>query len=398
MATLGFWGLIVEPKKPQKFVVTSSFKITMACFGEKVKGNKRSCLKVELADKSYALCSLIPNKLEQQRMAVVFSDSEEVTFSVSGENPVYLTGNYLPLDFELPYDDEDDYEGESLGEEDTEEEEEEESDEEEPRGIKRKAREAKDLANGFIEDDEDEEDDEDYVMKEGEDESEEEDEEDEEFSDEDDQEVEENEKESDQEEVEKSIEKKEGKIGAKEQESQKKKSKEKKKEEAESKDQEKKAVDAKKEATSKVESSNNANESGKESEEATEESKTKNEKKPKEQPVKQRKLANGLIIEEKSRGNGARAKFGKKVGIRYIGRIHGGKVFDKNVSGPPLYFTLGKGEVIKGFDLGIDGMLLGEQRKLVIPAALAYGAKGNAKAGVPKNATLEFDVKLVSIK
>lgn len=63
-----------------------------------------------------------------------------------------------------------------------------------------------------------------------------------------------------------------------------------------------------------------------------------------------------------------------KVAVRYIGRLPGsGKVFDSNTKGAPFKFSLGKGEVIKGWDLGVNGMQVGGSRKLTVPAALAYG-------------------------
>ncbi|RUP46630.1 hypothetical protein BC936DRAFT_146705 [Jimgerdemannia flammicorona] len=109
-------------------------------------------------------------------------------------------------------------------------------------------------------------------------------------------------------------------------------------------------------------------------------------KKPKKQT-----LPNGLVIEDIKIGTGPKAKAGKKIGMRYIGRLTNGKVFDKNVNGKPFHFNLGKGEVIKGWDIGIAGMQLGGERKLTIPATLAYGSQGSPP-DIPKNATLEFEV------
>jgi FK506-binding nuclear protein len=77
--------------------------------------------------------------------------------------------------------------------------------------------------------------------------------------------------------------------------------------------------------------------------------------------------------------------------MRYIGKLTNGKVFDKNVSGKPFNFRLGAGEVIKGWDQGIVGMKLGGERKLTIPAPLAYGKRG-APPQIPGNATLVFEV------
>lgn len=67
-----------------------------------------------------------------------------------------------------------------------------------------------------------------------------------------------------------------------------------------------------------------------------------------------------------------------------------------NKRGPPFTFKLGKGEVIKGWDIGVAGMAVGGERRLTIPASLGYGSSGTA--GIPGNSTLIFDVKLVEIK
>ncbi|CDR88283.1 related to FK506-binding protein (FKBP) [Sporisorium scitamineum] len=108
------------------------------------------------------------------------------------------------------------------------------------------------------------------------------------------------------------------------------------------------------------------------------------------------KLPSGLVIEEKSAGSGPTCKPGQKVGMRYVGKLTNGKVFDQCTSGKPFYFKLGKGEVIKGWDEGVKGMRVGAERRLTCPAKLAYG---NQKLpGIPANSTLVFDVKLVEIK
>lgn len=86
-----------------------------------------------------------------------------------------------------------------------------------------------------------------------------------------------------------------------------------------------------------------------------------------------------------------------KVGVRYIGKLTNGKVFDSNTKGAPFVFRLGGGEVIKGWDVGVAGMNVGGTRKLTIPPALAYGSKG-APPDIPKNAVLEFEVKLLEVK
>ena len=66
-----------------------------------------------------------------------------------------------------------------------------------------------------------------------------------------------------------------------------------------------------------------------------------------------------------------------------------------NKKGPPFRFKLGSGQVIKGWDIGLAGMSAEGERRIVIPASLAYGSKGTA--GIPGNSELTFDVKLLEI-
>ncbi|WVW85927.1 hypothetical protein I302_107965 [Kwoniella bestiolae CBS 10118] len=106
-------------------------------------------------------------------------------------------------------------------------------------------------------------------------------------------------------------------------------------------------------------------------------------------------LPSGLIIEDVKVGDGPAAKTGKRLGMRYIGKLTTGKQFDANTSGKPFTFVLGKGEVIRGWDEGLAGMAVGGERRLTIPPQLAYGSQ--KLPGIPKNSTLKFDVKLVSI-
>jgi len=103
-------------------------------------------------------------------------------------------------------------------------------------------------------------------------------------------------------------------------------------------------------------------------------------------------LAGGLKYEVVKAGGGAqKASRGRSVQVRYEGRLaSNGKRFDKG----SIRFKLGAGEVIKGWDLGVDGMRVGEKRKLLIPPGLGYGPRG-APPDIPGNATLAFDVELL---
>ncbi|CAA7391818.1 unnamed protein product [Spirodela intermedia] len=118
-----------------------------------------------------------------------------------------------------------------------------------------------------------------------------------------------------------------------------------------------------------------------------------------EAPRKPRTFANGLIIEELSMGqpDGKRASPGKTVFVHYIGKLKNGKIFDSNIGQRPFKFRLGVGQVIKGWDVGVDGMRVGDKRRLTIPPSMGYGQKG-AGGAIPGNSWLLFDVELVDVK
>ncbi|XP_071711186.1 peptidyl-prolyl cis-trans isomerase FKBP53-like [Rutidosis leptorrhynchoides] len=112
-----------------------------------------------------------------------------------------------------------------------------------------------------------------------------------------------------------------------------------------------------------------------------------------------RTFPNGLVIEEIQMGkpNGKRADNGKKISMRYIGKLQkNGKIFDSNIGKAPFKFRLGVGQVIAGWDVGVKGMRVGDKRRLTIPPSMGYGAKG-AGAAIPPNSWLVFDVELVDV-
>ena len=105
----------------------------------------------------------------------------------------------------------------------------------------------------------------------------------------------------------------------------------------------------------------------------------------------------GLQIEEIKVGDGATAASGQYVSVHYTGWLTDGTQFDSSLDRKqPLTIVLGIGQVIKGWDQGIEGMKVGGKRKLTIPPELAYGNR--AVGGViPKNATLVFEVELLAV-
>ena len=97
-------------------------------------------------------------------------------------------------------------------------------------------------------------------------------------------------------------------------------------------------------------------------------------------------------------GTGAGVKSGQEVTVNYTGTLADGTKFDSSYDRKtPFTFTLGAGNVIKGWDLGIVGMKVGEKRKLTIPASMGYGVSG-VPSVIPGNATLYFEVDMVSFK
>ncbi len=110
------------------------------------------------------------------------------------------------------------------------------------------------------------------------------------------------------------------------------------------------------------------------------------------------KTDSGLQYWDIKIGLGPLAKAGDHVKVHYTGWLTTGKKFDSSVgTNQPYAFTLGGGEVIKGWDEGIVGMKVGGKRQLRIPPELAYGEAGHPPQ-IPQNATLIFDVQLVAIK
>jgi len=112
----------------------------------------------------------------------------------------------------------------------------------------------------------------------------------------------------------------------------------------------------------------------------------------------------GLQVDDTTVGSGAEATAGQRVKVHYTGWLHDpsapnnrGKKFDSSKDrGDPFSFALGGGQVIRGWDEGVQGMKVGGTRVLTIPPEMGYGARG-AGGVIPPNATLVFEVELLGV-
>lgn len=105
----------------------------------------------------------------------------------------------------------------------------------------------------------------------------------------------------------------------------------------------------------------------------------------------------GLKYEDTLVGTGVSPKTGQRVTVHYTGTFTDGKKFDSSRDrGQPFTFVIGQGQVIKGWDEGVATMKVGGKRNLQIPAALAYGTRGQGT--IPPNTELLFEVELISVQ
>ncbi|KAI9022553.1 hypothetical protein DFJ74DRAFT_669949 [Hyaloraphidium curvatum] len=391
---MAFWGLVVYPNKSYTQTVDQPFRITMAALGEAPAAGRHT-VTVTVDDDTYVLCSLTTDKVEQQQLDLVFGEGEDITIKMNGPSPIHLTGTFL-LDDEEP--DFSDFDDESIDSDDL-----------------------------MIEGEDGEEDSENEVerMPPGkvkvlgeDDESGSEEESGEEGSGDGDEDSEESEEE--QPAPKGKAEKPKGKAEKGAQKPEVKRKAESgqtpqqppKKQKVEDGAASQKATPAAKPQKADGQQSGKqtpaetkgtpANVQKEASKPGTATKAGDNKSKPAtpatdtDKTPKKKTLPSGLVIEDKVVGSGAKAKNGKTLALRYIGKLASGKVFDSNTSGNPFKVQLGKGSVIKGWEVGLQGMNAGGTRVLGIPPNLAYGAKG-APPDIPPNSTLTFEIKLLSV-
>ena len=108
-------------------------------------------------------------------------------------------------------------------------------------------------------------------------------------------------------------------------------------------------------------------------------------------------LQEGLSIEDTTVGTGSIAEAGDNLTVHYTGTLEDGKVFDSSLDrNTPFIFTLGQGQVIRGWDEGLVGMRVGGRRIIIISPEYGYGAQGVGT--IPPNSVLKFEIELLDVK
>ena len=379
--------MVVEPSKLYSQQVPATFKITMASLGSNKEleatangKSQRTSLIFNLDSKEdFTLCSLTNDKIEQQALDLVLTEGETIAFRVEGPHTIHLSGYYINDEEDeddgfINDEDEDEIYSDEAEEDSQIEYDSEEDDEDFDSEEESEEEMTKNPRIRVIESEEEEEMDSDEEMSEDDEEM------DSEFD------SEEESEEEPEEEVEQAKSSKKVKFDLTEAKKAKETPKEQVKAASPAKDQVKTAAPAKvtpppAKATPAVASPQNNKEQAAAQASAP-------------APVK-KTLPSGLQIEDLKLGNGPKVSNGKKVLIHYKGTLLNGQVFDSSFGGKPLKFAVGKGDVIKGMDIGIVGMAVGGSRKLVIPGPLAYGNQALPK--IPRNSTLVFEIRLEKI-
>ncbi|CAG0912817.1 unnamed protein product [Notodromas monacha] len=369
-----FWGILLYPGRNYKTVVDKPFRIARATLEFKKKDEK-ACVKLKYKDVEFILCYLDGSKDTQVGLDYAFDRGEELIFTAEGAGIVHLTGlSEVDDDESLLYGSDEEEQANLVG-----------NAQEDSPGKRRGAKRARSDTPADS-DDEDDSDDNDFEFADG---SDDEDIPEEEDSDDDIGEMESFDE--DDEEEEKTSPKK-AKVEAKKQHKQKA-----------DPNVSGPAKDAKQ---SPAKSNGSVNGEGESAKKKKKKNKKKNkdveaEKKGEEKGNltqtpggKKSENRGGILITTIQAGNGPVAKKGRKVNVYYRGKLKAnGKEFDKVIDGKGFGFNLGGQEVIKGWDIGVEGMKVGEKRRLEIPPKFGYGPKG-VPPSIPPNSTLIFDVEL----
>ncbi|XP_017479452.1 PREDICTED: 39 kDa FK506-binding nuclear protein [Rhagoletis zephyria] len=357
-----FWGLNLKPNRKYTQTTSKPFHISLASLDtDSVSDGGANQIYINHDNQKFLICTLRNGSCEQVMLDLNFGEGDEICFQSIGSGNVSLTG-YLIDKFNF-MDDEDDDESEV--------EEEEVQDLRQALNKKANAKKAgnakKQVASNEEEDDDDEDDSdfngENLAEVEDDDEDEDDDDEDDEEQDDDDEDDE---------------------------------------EEEESEDEEVQQPKAKHPKLDKPQKQQNgvAKEGSAEKKSKKDKKANKNEQPQQKQQQKaggERVITGGVKIEDIRVGNGQEAKSGKRAQVYYEGRLKSNnKVFDSLKTGTGFKFGLGRGEVIKGWDVGVVGMKVGGKRRITCPPHMAYGARGSPPT-IPPNSTLVFEVELKGV-
>ncbi|XP_047358105.1 46 kDa FK506-binding nuclear protein isoform X1 [Vespa velutina] len=388
-----FWGLIMEPNKRYTQTVEKSFHVSMATLDVASADDDVVQVTVCYDGTNYLLCSLKKGSVWQVPLDLHFQEGTKIAFTCNGHSRVHLTGYLIPDDL--------------IDEIEEEEDEEEEEKVQQlidrqskrkaidfPKGNKKVKRvknevessEDDDLELDGTNNDEDSDEEEEEEGKETllieENINEEEDEEDESDDDDDDDDEDDDGDDDDDDDDDIIEEEEEEKI-------QKKSSKQQQQQGNKNKQIQQQLPKKKQDKQKLLNGKDIKQDQQKKNKGEQQQQNTQNEQ-------KKRVVEGGVQIKDIKTGNGAFAKAGKFVSVYFVGRLQNGKKFDATTQGDGFKFRLGKGEVIKGWDVGISGMKVGGKRQITIPPAMAYGAKGYPPA-IPGNSTLVFEVELKNV-
>jgi len=388
-----FWGLIMEPKRRYTQKVKHPFHISMAALDIFSADDEPTQLMLHFDDRNYLLCTLQKGQMVQCPLDLNFEAGDEVVFATNGHSNIHLSG-YLQ-------DDSDQY----LEEQDEEEEEEEDNEVKvETKNKKRKIEKSEDQSSykksklaKLLDETYDSDDDDSFAPPE-----EESDEEDdlEEEEDDDDEDAEEEEEDDDDDESDEDV----SSLSENEEQNIKPKlngvaRKKKNKanvteiEQNEQKSPMNKPPKSPKQRAQSVDSSQKSQKTPKGDKNKVVQTPASEGK----AGSNQKRVEGGVIIQDLKVGDGPVVKPGKMVQVYYEGRLkQNNKVFDHNTKGSGFKFRLGKQEVIKGWDVGLNGMKIGGKRRITCPPNMAYGNKGSPPV-IPANSTLVFDVELKNI-
>ncbi|XP_039968972.1 39 kDa FK506-binding nuclear protein [Bactrocera tryoni] len=360
-----FWGLNLKPNRKYTQKTSKPFHISLAALDTDSSSDEgANQIFINHDNQKFLICTLRKGNCEQVMLDLNFGEGDEICFQSIGSGNVSLTG-YLIDKFNF-MDDEDD---------DDEEEEEEEQDIQDLRQALIKKANAKKGKKSAVEEEDDEDEEDSDFNGEGLDEVEEEDD-DEDEEDDEDEDDDEDDGDDDDEEGE---------------------------EDEESEDEEVQQPKAKQPKLDKPQKQQNgvakenqsvADKKGKKDKKAN---KAEQQKQPQQKAGGERVITGGVKIEDIRIGNGPEAKSGKRAQVYYEGRLKSNnKVFDSLRTGAGFKFGLGRGEVIKGWDVGVAGMKVGGKRRITCPPHMAYGARGSPPT-IPPNSTLVFEVELKGV-